>query len=139
MCRTFNPGYASYTGDGSGRDAYIILNNGGLTRLDKGHMMQTKKFGPGRDGSPKPFKPTPPFKYISDGSGRDSYVIKNSGGLVNEFKGGAADKVFLSSLRDSVKSNVRSSVEAWRGPEITDYLNWQTPKAKAQQKQAVVR
>jgi len=38
MCRTYNPGYASYTGDGSGRDAYIILNNGGLTRLDKGNM-----------------------------------------------------------------------------------------------------
>ena len=87
-----------------------------------------------RDISPKPFKPTPPFKYISDGSGRDSYVIKNSGGLVSEFRGGRSDAIFLSTLRDSIKSNVRASTETWRGPEITDYLNWTTPKVQAMQK-----
>jgi hypothetical protein len=31
MARTFYPKYVSYTGDGTGRDAYVILNNGGLT------------------------------------------------------------------------------------------------------------
>ncbi len=35
MMRTHNPTYASYSGDGSGRDSYIILNNGGLTKESK--------------------------------------------------------------------------------------------------------
>ena len=39
MLRTHNPTYASYWGDGSGRDTYTVVNNGGLTRLEKGNMM----------------------------------------------------------------------------------------------------
>lgn len=74
MTRTFNPGYASYMGDGSGRDSYIILNNGGLSRFDKACMM-TRKNRASPDTSPKPYKQPPAFKYQSDGTGRDSYVI----------------------------------------------------------------
>ena len=40
IMRTFNPTYASYSGDGSGRDSYIILNNGGLTKESKNGMMR---------------------------------------------------------------------------------------------------
>ena len=43
MMRTHNPTYASYSGDGSGRDSYIILNNGGLSNADKSHMMWTSR------------------------------------------------------------------------------------------------
>ena len=32
-----------------------------------------------------PLKDATSFTYRSDGSGRDSYVLKNSGGLVNEY------------------------------------------------------
>ena len=74
--RTYNPGYASYTGDGSGRDSYIILNNGGLARESKCGMMNIKK--PGRSphrNRTLGAKPAPAFYYKSDGSGRDSYVI----------------------------------------------------------------
>ena len=39
MMRTHNPTYANYSGDGSGRDSYIILNNGGLAREPKRNMM----------------------------------------------------------------------------------------------------
>lgn len=42
MARTYNPGYASYTGDGSGRDSYVITNNGGLARENK-RAMQIRK------------------------------------------------------------------------------------------------
>jgi hypothetical protein len=42
MARTFYPKYASYNGDGTGRDSYVILNNGGLTSQDKPHMMFRK-------------------------------------------------------------------------------------------------
>ena len=37
--RTFSPKYASYFGNGSGRDTYVVLNNGGLTNSDKKYMM----------------------------------------------------------------------------------------------------
>jgi hypothetical protein len=39
MARSHNPKYASYTGDGSGRDTYVVLNNGGLTNVEKKFMM----------------------------------------------------------------------------------------------------
>ena len=49
MMRTHNPTYASYSGDGTGRDTYIILNNGGLTNEPKKHMMwQSKMRSPRR-------------------------------------------------------------------------------------------
>ena len=38
MARSFYPKYASYTGDGTGRDSYVVINNGGLTNSDKRHM-----------------------------------------------------------------------------------------------------
>ena len=41
-------------------------------------------------------------------------------------------------LREQVKSQVRTSNDAWKGAEITDYLNWKTPKDQiAARKQAV--
>ena len=39
MARCNYPKYASYMGDGSGRDTYVVLNNGGLTNCDKNYMM----------------------------------------------------------------------------------------------------
>lgn len=33
--RTCDPKYANYFGDGSGRDTYVVLNNGGLLNSDK--------------------------------------------------------------------------------------------------------
>lgn len=76
ISRTHNPTYASYLGDGSGRDAYIILDNGGLTKEMKPSMMQKPKgFRSPRDMRPMVSKPTASFNYKSDGTGRDSYVI----------------------------------------------------------------
>ena len=34
LSRTFDPKYTHYNGDGSGRDSYIVTNNGGLYPLD---------------------------------------------------------------------------------------------------------
>ena len=75
IMRTFNPTYASYSGDGTGRDSYIILNNGGLTSQCKKNMMWSTKIKNPCDYRPTATKPAPTFKYPSDGSGRDSYVI----------------------------------------------------------------
>ena len=38
MNRTDYPKYASYFGDGKGRDKYIILNNGGLAQQNKNYF-----------------------------------------------------------------------------------------------------
>jgi len=74
MTRTFYPKYASYMGDGSGRDSYVILNNGGLAASDKRAMMWRPNKVP-KQVSPKPYKMAPSHTYHSDGTGRDSYVI----------------------------------------------------------------
>ena len=35
MMRTFSPKHALYFGDGTGRDTYVVTNDGGLRDLDK--------------------------------------------------------------------------------------------------------
>jgi len=46
-------------------------------------------------------KESPAFKYISDGSGRDSYVLINSGGLHSPAVYGAHKNLFQNTLRNS--------------------------------------
>jgi hypothetical protein len=101
LMRTFSPKYVSNFGDGSGRDTYAVVNNGGLAGIDKQHMMS------------KPFRNTfqnrihnqnlkdaVSLTYHSDGTGRDSYVISNSGGLVNDYGGSHREDVrFKAHLR----------------------------------------
>jgi len=98
MTRTFNPKYASYMGDGSGRDSYVVVNNGGLTGDEKRYMMwRPNKLK--HEVNPRPFKPAPSHAYRSDGSGRDSYVIQNSGGLVADYRSSSQHNHFMTGLR----------------------------------------
>ena len=127
MTRTFYPKYASYMGDGSGRDSYVVVNNGGLANSDKKYMMWRPNKVPVRL-DPKPLKKVAALNYRSDGTGRDSYVISNNGGLVADFRCTKPQVLFESGLRQHPTSVVRNSKERWRGPDGTDYLNWMTPK-----------
>lgn len=128
MARTFYPKYVNYTGDGTGRDAYVILNNGGLANADKKGMM-FRKFGSPNSVTPHPLKESKAFTYISDGTGRDSYVIQNSGGLVHDFRCQPAESLFKGSLRRLERSNLPPRNKRFNGsPEITDFLNWITPR-----------
>ena len=127
LSRTFYPKYASYMGDGSGRDSYVILNNGGLANSDKRAMMWRPNKLP-KSVNPRPYKQAPSLTYRSDGTGRDSYVISNSGGLVGDFRCTKADWNFAAGLRQHQTSPVRNPKERWRGPDNTDFLNWLTPK-----------
>lgn len=102
--RTFDPKVSHYLADGSGRDSYVITNNGGLTagRLwnqkdSKTFFMTSQKYF--KRESPSPRKEAMPFEYRSDGSGRDSYILHNSGGLKNKMSGLTSDKLFKSTLR----------------------------------------
>ena len=40
--RTEHAKYASWYGDGTGRDTYVITSNGGLTNVEKRYMMGPK-------------------------------------------------------------------------------------------------
>ena len=80
--RTYYPKYTTYTGDGAGRDHYIVFNNGGLHGL-RDYRAQTK---PGFNLGPNlphekvtPCKEPTAFDYKPDGTGRDTYIIKLHG------------------------------------------------------------
>ena len=114
--RTFYPKHLSYFGDGTGRDVQIIMNNGTLNAIDKVGMMshhgvQLKQY-PSPQGPPKP-TPSPAkdattFYYQSDGTGRDTYVLKNNGGLRPEFNPKiSGDRIFKRSLRSDARSPPR--------------------------------
>lgn len=87
----FKQKYIQYYPDGSGRDSYINANSGGFSRFfpkqalpcyNSARLSTGTQLGKIRDLS----KTSWTFKYKSDGSGRDSYVIAGSGGLQSDYK-----------------------------------------------------
>ena len=90
LYRTFDPKWVTYLGDGSGRDSYIVFNNGGLNELRQYRGSQYNGFNLGAN---TPFKTVTPvkeataFDYTPDGSGRDSYIIR-AYGLKRDYRSG---------------------------------------------------
>lgn len=82
--------YIQYYPDGSGRDSYINSNSGGFSRFMPKQLIQGYSSYP---RSPvynfRDLRKTSwAIKYKSDGSGRDTYIISNSGGLSYDWKEG---------------------------------------------------
>ena len=130
MQRTFYPKHVSYFGDGTGRDAQITMANGGLNRVDKvgmGHSgvhFYKYKSNVTSRGSPSPRKEATTFYYQSDGTGRDSYVLKNNGGLRMEYNvRNSGDRIFKDSLRSDTKSNFYSNQKDITA-DFHQYQNW---------------
>lgn len=99
--------YIQYYPDGSGRDSYINSNSGGFSRFMPKQLIQKYSSYP---RAPvynfKDLRKTSwAIKYKSDGSGRDSYIISNSGGLVYDWKEGVK---FDKSLR-TTNSNINKT------------------------------
>lgn len=88
LYRTFAPTFNAYSPDGEGRDTYIGYNNGGFwnNRIPPGTPFESSTPASTRYRFRGIARQTAPFKYYSDGSGRDSYILLNSGGLVRESK-----------------------------------------------------
>src|SRR5690349_21670965 len=88
LYRSYSPKMSQYFTDGQGRDTYINYNNGGF--WSRGVKLYPHQTGQAEVSSRYHFKSVPkyvaPFKYLSDGSGRDGYVIFNSGGLKREHR-----------------------------------------------------
>jgi hypothetical protein len=86
LYRSFSPRMTLYNTDGNGRDTYINYNNGGFwVQGVKRPMGQKVKQVSEKYKIKYGGKNVAPFKYYSDGSGRDSYVIWESGGLKHDF------------------------------------------------------
>mmetsp|Transcript_22456 Transcript_22456/g.3712 ORF Transcript_22456/g.3712 Transcript_22456/m.3712 type:complete len:89 (+) Transcript_22456:41-307(+) len=82
LYRTSHPKIISYSPDGKGRDNYIGFNSGGLkSSLGYSSYRSSPTFKVGAFRNPSPTKNLAPFKYNSDGSGRDFYIAFNSGGM----------------------------------------------------------
>ena len=82
LYRTFRPNFKSYHSNGDGRDNYIQYNNGGFWNINPNPPSfdisnKNIHFHKNYSSSIR----TPPFKYRSNGNGRDSYIIYNNGGL----------------------------------------------------------
>ncbi|CDW75979.1 UNKNOWN [Stylonychia lemnae] len=138
--RTFDPKFPHFHSDGTGRDSYIINNNGGLSvprpwnqrDAQTSFFASTQKFY--RRESPSPRKEAKPFEYRSDGSGRDSYILANSGGLKNKIHNLTGDKFFKATLRQNELLPYRTHKTQYEAAkaDITNYLNWYTPQAQGQ-------
>lgn len=134
MQRTFNPTYHRYYGNGTGRDHQIIEYDGGLTSNQKGglgntgvHLQRYNTSVTRRRISPSPNKDPSTHYYQSDGSGRDSYVLMDNGGLRPEYEkyNKTSEKIFFGSLRTGVKSPLRYFKDQYRDKaDITTYMNW---------------
>ena len=86
--------------------------------------------------SSSPRKNAMPVEYRSDGTGRDSYIVCNSGGLQTPFNKTCGDRFFKDSLRFSEKPLFKSQRNGRLNKfiaqpfqvDITQYRNWITPK-----------
>jgi hypothetical protein len=115
--RTSKTRYNVYTGDGSGRDSYVIVGNGGVLKPEcylnnaphvgyhpprasnSMYMGPVKKFsGAGKDATA--------FRYWGDGSGRDYYAVKDSGGLIPPYASKSPQANFYASLRQYEQTTV---------------------------------
>jgi hypothetical protein len=99
--RTYHPKYVTYNGDGNGRDHYITFDNGGLHKLrDYRGSHKKNSFSIGQSyQTVTPKKDATAFDYVPDGSGRDTYVIKQFG-LKRDYKSHYRD--FETNLRARV-------------------------------------
>lgn len=85
--RLARPRFNRYETDGLGRDTYISFNNGGFCVKDAKEIKY-------RPNYPVYHKinyhslghSAAPFRYYSDGTGRDSYVLDHDGGLKHDTK-----------------------------------------------------
>lgn len=86
LYRTARNKFVLYETDGLGRDGYISYNNGGFWKPGQQSVPITNRYDhPVNRMYHSLEHQAAPFRYYSDGSGRDSYVLQNSGGLKKDF------------------------------------------------------
>ena len=77
-----------YPNDGTGRDVYIYFNNGGFWKDNIKRYQLKEKFKRSSFARFHSIRKIPPiWNYHADGTGRDSYILYDYGGLINNYKG----------------------------------------------------
>ena len=67
--------------------------------------------------------------YRSDGTGRDTYIVANSGGLKYDYKCQPVESMFKNSLRNNEKIPFKRNRKNFQ-VDITDYMNWISPRGR---------
>lgn len=84
--RTVKTNIVIYPTDGMGRDGYITYNNAGFWKENIKQIYPKNTYGRKPFATFKSLRRIPPsWKYHSDGTGRDTYVLYNYGGLIKKF------------------------------------------------------
>ena len=84
--RTVKTNIILYPTDGTGRDGYITYNNGGFWKDNIKNVSLSEKYKRSSFARFRSIRKTPPiWNYHADGTGRDSYVFYDYGGLINNF------------------------------------------------------
>jgi hypothetical protein len=111
LTRTQNPKYTTYNGDGTGRDSYAIVGNGGLINPSAFRNVAPRtgvqqKYIGSAFSNKAPCAPlvgkknTTAIRYWGTGQGREQYIIVNSGGGIPQYN----TKNSLSRYYDSLRS-----------------------------------
>ena len=119
--RTTKTNITFYRTDGKGRDDYINYNNGGFWKDRTIKIRDVYKPCKKIKIFHSLFHHPPPFNYISDGSGRDSYVLDHNGGLTKTFEPLIEQKL-IKFLRKNEEENNKKCKYYFAKPERR-YLN----------------
>ena len=119
--RTTKTNITFYRTDGKGRDDYINYNNGGFWKDRTIKIRDVYKPCKKIKIFHSLFHQPPPFNYISDGSGRDSYVLDHNGGLTKTFEPLIEQKL-IKFLRKNEEENNKKCKYHFTKPERR-YLN----------------
>ena len=138
--RTFHPKWVTYGGDGNGRDGYIVFANGGLNELRQYNGPSKERiFRSGMQPDSRPHaarKDATAFDYRPDGSGRDSYIIRNYG-LKRNYRSSYRD--YETSLRGGSCTPVMDArAKRNNSPtkqDLSMYNNWPSPTQRHREKQ----
>ena len=84
--RSTKTNIAFYKTDGMGRDGYITYNNGGFWKNSQIKLKDIYKPRKKTIFFRSLFHQPAPFTYLSDGSGRDTYILEHNAGLVKSFE-----------------------------------------------------
>ena len=122
--RTVKTNIIIYPTNGMGRDGYIAYNNAGFWKENIKPIVPKETFKRSPFAVFRSLKNTPPiWTYYSDGSGRDSYVYYNNGGLKRKFSPLACENLqkYLREKNIEKKANPYIKINLSKDEKI--YLN----------------
>ena len=122
--RTVKTNIILYQTDGFGRDGYIAYNDAGFWKENIKPIIPKEVFQRPPFSVFRSLRNIPPiWTYYSDGSGRDSYVYYNNGGLKRQFSPLAGQNLqkFLREKKEERENNPHQKIHLSKDEKI--YLN----------------